>query len=89
MWNNGGNLNAYLNTGSGFDTSSVFSLPGLPGVMDAERQNSFNFGISATLFPMGGALSWQESWSLGQGGFMDVTETGLSTTPARGAATMR
>ena len=76
-WNDGGTLYACLNTGSGFDTSNVFALPGLTGVMEAERQNSFSFGASASLLGQSGSVTLQESWSQGKSAFMDVNGDGL------------
>ena len=77
VWSDNGILCAYLNTGSGFDTSSAFTLPGLTGAMDAERQNSFSFGLSAGLLGQGGAVTWQESWSQGQSAFTDMNGDGF------------
>ncbi len=78
VWSSGGTLLAYLNTGSGFDTTNPFTMSGLPGNMDQERQSSFSFGASAGLLGQGGAITWQESWSQGLTAFMDVNGDGFA-----------
>ncbi|HTZ52065.1 MAG TPA: VCBS repeat-containing protein, partial [Spirochaetia bacterium] len=76
-WKNGSSLGAYLNTGAGFDLSRPFTLPGLSGLLDAERGDGFSFGMSAGILGTSGAVTWQESWQKGLSGFADVNGDGL------------
>ena len=77
VWREGGSLRAYLNTGSGFDSSSEFRLGGISSVLDKESSYGISYGATARLGRIGGGVSRQESWSSCETSFADVNGDGL------------
>jgi RHS repeat-associated protein len=76
-WRSGGNLMVRPNTGSGFDAASPLVFPGLGAAFDKESQSSFWFGAQASVGPLSGAVTWQESSSQAQSAFADVNGDGF------------
>ena len=76
VWRAGGSLFAYLNTGSGFDSSSEYRLGGLSSVMDKESSYNTSYGATASLGRLGGGITRQESWSSCETFFADVDGDG-------------
>lgn len=77
VWRERGNLYAYLNTGTGFDSSRSFPLSGISSVMDKETAYSIGYGATARFGALGGGISRQESWSTGHTAFADINGDGL------------